>query len=136
MQCGATQAMRDIVEEHQRSRCPCGAGTLWAHRGCGQSLRCSSSTMSRIDSSSRLELASQALCARPVVLLSRAASPEETARGSGAFEPRLHLGIGRHKMRSRCNEHCGSLPAVSGNFPLPDGSSRRSHDRREISIHR
>ena len=29
------ESMRDIVEEHQRSRCPCAAGTLWAHRGCG-----------------------------------------------------------------------------------------------------
>ena len=96
MQGGATQAdaaqckhcgdpskrSLDIVEEHApimlciigvRSRRPCAAGTLWAHRGCGQSLRCSSSTMSRIDSSSRLELASQALCARPIVLLPRAA---------------------------------------------------------------
>lgn len=72
MQGGATQSMRDIVEERQRSRCPCAAGTLWAHRGCGQSLRCSSSTMSRIASSSRLDLASQALCARPIVLLPRA----------------------------------------------------------------
>jgi hypothetical protein len=80
MQGGATQAMRDIVEEHQRSRCPCAAGTLRAHRGCGQSLRCSSSTMSRIDSSSRLELASQALWARPIVLLPRAARNAYLAR--------------------------------------------------------
>ena len=70
MQGGATQAMSVyIVEERQHSRCPRAAGTRRAHGGCGRYLRCSSSTMcTDIASSSRLDLASQAPCARPLVL--------------------------------------------------------------------
>jgi hypothetical protein len=78
---GATQAMSwYIVEERQRSRCPRAAGTRRAHGGCGRSRRCSSSTMyTDIASSSRLELASQAPCARPVLILGRAPSRELAA---------------------------------------------------------
>ncbi len=62
-----------IVEERQRSRCPRAAGTRRAHGDCGRSLRCSSSTMCiDIASSSRLELASQAPCARPLLILGQA----------------------------------------------------------------
>jgi len=46
MQGAAPQAMSlRIVEARQRSRWPRAAGTLRAHGDCGQSLRCSSSTM-------------------------------------------------------------------------------------------
>jgi len=46
MQGTAPQVMFScIIEARQRSRWPCAAGTLRAHGDCGQSLRCSSSTM-------------------------------------------------------------------------------------------
>ena len=67
MQGAATQAMRDIVEERQRRRCRRAAGTRRAHGGCGRARRCSSSPMCRIASASRLDLASQAPCARPML---------------------------------------------------------------------
>src|SRR5208337_3824918 len=82
MQGGATQAMSMyIVEERQRRRCPAAIETLWAHGDCGRSLRCSLSTMCiDIASSSRLELASQAPCARPLLILGQA--PRTLARGA------------------------------------------------------
>src|SRR5262249_12831802 len=55
-------------------RCRRAAGTRRAHGGCGRALRCSSSTMCRIASFSRLDLASQAPCARPMLLLGQAPS--------------------------------------------------------------
>jgi len=74
MRDGVTQAMSVyIVEERQRSICPRAAGTRRAHGGCGRSLRCSPSTMyNDIASSSRLDFAAQAPCARPLLMLGRA----------------------------------------------------------------
>src|SRR5688572_1532980 len=64
----ATPARWALVQERQRRRCRHAAGTRRAHGGCGRARRCSSSAMSRIASSSRLDLASQAPCARPMLL--------------------------------------------------------------------
>src|SRR5439155_9641455 len=72
--------MWDIVEERQRRRCRRAAGTRRAHGGCGRARRCSSSAMSRIASSSRLDLTSQAPCARPMLLLGQA--PRSDWRGT------------------------------------------------------
>src|SRR5688572_16190168 len=66
---------REYLREEQRRRCRRAAGTRRAHGGCGRALRCSSSAMSRIASSSRLDLASQAPCARPMLLLGQAPKP-------------------------------------------------------------
>jgi hypothetical protein len=77
-----------IVEARQQRRCPRTvalaallAGTRRAHGCCGRSLRCSSSTMCLdIASSSRLELASQAPCARSLLILGQAPRPEAAAK--------------------------------------------------------
>ena len=64
-----------IVEVGQRRRWPRAAATRRAQGSCGRSLRCSSSTMCPTSpSSSRLALASQSPCARPLILAPRATS--------------------------------------------------------------
>jgi len=70
MQGAAPQAMSlCIVEARQRSRWPRAAGTLWAHGVAGnlyvaRRRRCALASTS----SSRLELAAQAPCARPLLI--------------------------------------------------------------------
>jgi len=74
MQGGAKQAMsRYIVEERRLASAPAPLEPKGRMGVARRSLRCSSSTMcTDIASSSRLELASQAPCARPLLILGQA----------------------------------------------------------------
>src|SRR5262245_44241660 len=114
MQGAATQARPDLVEERQRCRCRRAAGTRRAHGGCGRALRCSSSPMSRIASSSRLDLASQAPCARPMLLLGQAPR----------FTPRERQLIARLKTPLDVQRYLNRLPYNTE--PPPLGATLRS----------